>query len=124
MNDIELSYAAGLFDGEGCITTKWPSRSQLCLEIQMVSKPSIQRFADTFGADCVKAYEKREGRLKKWRCRIYDTKAIVALNKMLPFLCEKKIQAELALMFKDSICKEEKTYLNECLKKEKKREYI
>ena len=41
----EIAWAAGLFDGEGCVTTLWPKRFQARLEINMVHKPTLNHFA-------------------------------------------------------------------------------
>lgn len=90
INITEIAWATGLFDGEGCVTTLYPKRSQVRLEIQMVHKPTLERFARAVGGNVHKSYEHRRKNRIQWRWRVCDNDALSIARKLLPYSCEKK----------------------------------
>jgi hypothetical protein len=109
----ELSYLAGLFDGEGTICIQKDSRPlekdngrnwnpiyNITFRIGMIEERSIKSFKEFFKVgfiDCEKSYHKFR---PMWRYSIRakdDTKMVI--EKILPFIRVKRPQAELALRY-------------------------
>lgn len=124
IKETDKAYAAGLFDGEGCITTKWPSRWQAVIEIQMVHKPTIERFAEIFDCKILKCFEGDGHRRTRWRWRAYDNNAIRIIKEITPYLVEKKYQAELLVLFKETKDLGEREYYASKIKEQKSIEYV
>jgi hypothetical protein len=91
----QLAWAAGIFDGEGCITTCLPNRFQLRVEVKMTHKPTIIAFSEITGGKVSDGYERR-GKKPQYRVRIYGSNALKCLEKFYPFLITKKSEAEIA----------------------------
>lgn len=107
MDNIELAYIAGFFDGEGCIYVvkmvgnKNPGYS-LKLEInQRLDNDSILYYIQSkFGGNI---HHKRpsfnSNRHTRWS--IHGDLAIAVLKQLLPYLKIKKLQAEVAISYND-----------------------
>ena len=107
--DLDIRYAAGLFDGEGWITlNKWevPGRDyiryQLFVGIGMVHKPVIDAMHSNFGGNVFvkrpsagQSERTRTGSI--WRLSLGPAAAF--LEKIVPYLIVKKDEAELAIEF-------------------------
>lgn len=92
---IDLAWAAGLIDGEGCIMI----RGSVAVDVQSTSRHLIQRLHDILGGRCsVESRRTRQNRAV-FRWRIYGQEAVAALDHLLPFLVEKKKQAQLACCY-------------------------
>ena len=92
----ELAWAGGLIDGEGCITI---SSLTLRLDVQSTSRITIETLYQMFGGSCaVESRLTRSGRtVFKWSK--YGKKARDCLSRVLPYMVEKKRQAELAVSY-------------------------
>lgn len=93
----DLAWAAGIIDGEGCIWTRWPKRSNVCVEVKMIHKPTIIRLSKIFGGRVSEAHERRRGRRTQWRWWADTRVAQRVLDQTIPFLVTKRMQARCAL---------------------------
>lgn len=99
---IELAYAAGLIDGEGCIGiyyNKIKHVYQLRISVEMVDHVGIDYLLKLFGG----SYYYKEPKIPRrehhtWM--IFSSKAEEVLTQLLPFLLVKKQQALTALTCK------------------------
>lgn len=96
----DLSYAAGLIDGEGCVGVYRNSHLgsyQLRITVEMVQDEGLAVLRELFGGSM---YEKPR-KNPKWRptrsWMVFGSTAETALKELLPHLRVKKSQAELAL---------------------------
>lgn len=100
-----LEYAAGFFDGEGCVCIFIPKEPQhyrrLQVQIVNTNEEVLLRFKKTFEG-CVNLVEKSKIN-PRWKDSYTWTltggKAYTFLNKILPFLIVKKTKVELAIKF-------------------------
>jgi hypothetical protein len=109
MNDTELIYLAGLFDGEGCIhiaSSKYLDHGrknpQYRLRIQITN--TCKNLMDKIGSFGFYVMERKD--LKKnwkrcWVGHMYDRKAANLLRNLSPYLIVKKEEAILAIEFQD-----------------------
>mgnify|MGYP001571827042 CR=1 FL=1 len=103
----ELAYYAGLFDGEGCIhiarihTQKRRLTYQLVCRVSMYSLSVLQGLRSRFGGSIY--YEKKHPTSNKygllWSWSLFSRGAGAFLNEVEPYLKIKKTQAKLALQF-------------------------
>lgn len=104
MNDVDAAWAAGFFDGEGCIRCeRRKSNGAFYMSItatQAVLEP-LQKLIDMFGGDL--QYQKREGKEHIISWRAHGGTAESALRSMLPYLTVKRTQAELAIEFQGTV---------------------
>ena len=103
---VELAYAAGILDGEGCVSlekangrpNKRGYRISLFATISNTNKPLLQWLKDKFGGQ-VKQYKKRVGRKTCWVWRICAKQAAEFLEAVRPYLIVKLSEVDLALEF-------------------------
>ena len=112
---MELSYAAGLFDGEGTIgvdvayidrPSKPYTRSQLRVAITMTHLPTIQLFHTQFGGSisrCDSANRRNKNHRIVYTWLVWSNLAANFLRDILPYLITKKEEAILAIEFQDHI---------------------
>ena len=110
MKKTDLAYAAGLFDGEGCITiTKQyykkadGSKSYfhvLRLTVGMTDDWPIQWLADHLAGNISPHKPTNKKYRMQWRWEARGRQAERALRLMMPWLKVKKKQAEFALLFR------------------------
>lgn len=100
-----LSYAAGLFDGEGCIhiakrfTRKGRLRYNLLFNMANNKSPSVLEFMKKlFGGSNIQTVFKKKGN-PHWIWFISGYKAEEMLLKLKPYLMIKKEECKLALEF-------------------------
>ena len=111
LKQVDLAYAAGIIDGEGCIKIfRVPAaqlkrnfdRYSLQVQVDMVNPAAIQWLQDKFGG---KVYDHIRDHIKHptWNNSkgwyIYSQQAGVFLNKILPYLLVRVEQAKIALDF-------------------------
>lgn len=109
-NPLNLAWAGGIIDGEGCIHIKadrvTPAAKQrstcyaLLLLVTMVEEATIKELHTMFGVGRVFCHTPK-GCRKVWRWQCYPRDAIYVLCLVLPFLRNKKAQALLAFEFFD-----------------------
>ena len=90
------AWAGGLIDGEGCITIH---SGTLRLDVQSTSRITIETLHSLFGGTCaVESRRTKSGRtVFKWS--LYGKKARNCLSKLIPYMVEKKKQAQLAVSY-------------------------
>lgn len=109
MTDLDLAWAAGFFDGEGCISipTRVRSRNRhgytLSLYVGQVDPSPLRRFQSLFGGTVVTKKSGPFARRTMFMWRITGSTAFAALRQLHPYLTVKRSQADLALEFKDGM---------------------
>lgn len=101
-----LIWAAGLFDGEGCVGIYRRSLKAMTpvfrekLHLSMTHEATVRKFCEIMGVGAVSF---RRSRRKKWRpVWVWQTsnhQAQIALERLLPFLVTKRAEAEFAREF-------------------------
>lgn len=101
-----LIYAAGFFDGEGCIYIGRRAKSgreyfTLTISVSNTDKASVEIFRKLFGGYLSELKSDRGGKRKSvlYMWQVDSGKAAVALDELLPFLRLKKKEAKLAVRF-------------------------
>jgi hypothetical protein len=87
-------YIAGLFDGEGCILV---TRGSLRVQIAGCYRPTIEALPEQFGGWICRDKDKGPSYKTCYRWVITCSPAQAFLRTILPYLREKREQAELAL---------------------------
>lgn len=104
--DVDLAYAAGLIDGEGCIQICKHRHSkylvgyhyELTVRVAMADAEPILWLKQTFGGSLL--YSPKKGNNKgMYRWSVSPRLAVKCLNAILPYLKAKRTQAEIALEF-------------------------
>ncbi len=127
MDDIEIGYAAGLFDGEGSVGISKRNSGQIFLQVQisMRCKEVPEWFADRFGGNAIVYKQGKHalgsGSMCKWSISGYNAHKF--LEVIVSYLIEKREQAEVALEFPNGTGKqltpnerEEREYLYRVMK--------
>lgn len=92
---VALSYLAGLFDGEGCIT-KYASNNNWVVQIGMTDREVVEYLASLGGS--MRVETKRPPRLTLYRWRLLaQAETQEFLTAILPFMRVKRARAEIAL---------------------------
>ena len=111
-----LAYLAGLFDGEGCIQIDCivnkgqHARYGLQLTLTNVDPQPLRLLREVFDGYVFSSQPRRPGHRKIWRWRIRSGGAAKCLRALLPFLVIKKVEAEIALRFRQAIdCRKRST---------------
>ena len=108
MNDIDLAYIAGLFDGEGSITLArlqhkvWNKGSDFSLRVRIhnTRKPVLEWVAKTIGGKIYTAsHYPKGGHNEVFQWLITGPSAIALLLKLKPYIKIKGPQIEIALAF-------------------------
>lgn len=116
-NNITLSYAAGIVDGEGCITLSKCKKknSKNCLKYKMtvvvsMCNPKVPEFLHNNFGGALNTYKwsgpKSNVRLPIHIWQIHTQMAGWFLKIILPFLLIKKEQAKLAIEYLDNVRRE------------------
>lgn len=116
--EVEYAYLAGFLDGEGCWTfTKTPR-----IEVGSTYPPPLWRLALEFGGT-VKVKSTRSHVRGNVRWSVTGERALRASKRLIPFLIEKREQAELVIQLAQALPKDRAPLL-ERLKALKHTEYI
>ena len=101
MKKTDLTWAAGVIDGEGCIGIYRASFTlQLVLRVANIDPKMILKLEDLFGGHIrVSSPDKRPRRRRAFHWIIRDRRAENVLRKLLPFLVTKHDEAVIALNF-------------------------
>lgn len=108
MNEIDLAYMAGFFDGEGCITiNKMKPKGNgnrnyvyriYCLMVS--NDKAILTWMQQIVGGSISTTQK-VGYRPNWRWCITDNKALAFLKQICPYLQIKKQEAELAIAYQE-----------------------
>jgi len=97
--NVLLAYAAGLFDGEGCCGVYANGAKHCAVRVQLVLTtphgPAL--FADLFGGNVKLSGYRRPKALPVYVWAVTADRAANALQAMLPWLREKRGQADLCI---------------------------
>lgn len=103
---LSPQYIAGFFDGEGCIVIKRQiSKSggvnhTLRVSIPQVNPVVVRELYATYGGNlCVSRHKSRRD-IHRWQ--VDCKKAVNFLVDVLPYLVNKKVEAELAIQFQET----------------------
>ena len=101
---VDLSYFAGFFDGEGCITTcrNHPDRKRWSYSLRVTTTNTNKEVIDLFQArwpGSVSIKPEKPGFKKTYTWMLSGFKGKEFLKEMLPYLIVKKREALLALDF-------------------------
>ena len=101
-----ITWAAGLFEGEGCITTATRKNkprkldgeiyyaTYLVAKISMCDKDVLEKLANTLGIGIVKGpyYHKRNKKAKPlYHWQAWNKEAYTVMDLLSPFLCSRRI---------------------------------
>jgi len=107
MTEIELAYAAGLFDGEGCVSINKTSAKnykrngfQLRCSISITHEATSQLFANNFGGTH-KLIQRKSGGRDYWQWVIVARQARDFLIPLQPYLQIKKEVASIGIEFQN-----------------------
>ncbi len=104
MTQVELSYLAGIIDGEGCIYIE-PNRTGKAFRLRLVivstDKVLIDWIVLKTGLGTVQEKPEKLNRRKVFQFRISSVQAASVLVLVKPFLVIKQIQSEIAIAFND-----------------------
>jgi intein/homing endonuclease len=95
--DTELAYVAGFIDGEGCFRIN--TNGSIELTIINTSKSSLDFVLKVLRFGRV-AERKQRVNKAQYQYRVYGPKCLEIVNRLLPYLIEKKPQAELIIEYK------------------------
>lgn len=103
---IELAYAAGLLDGEGCILIKAhrshperPRTHALYVQIIMTELEPLEWMQERFGGSIYKRPKQQASHRQGWQWTVSTTKALPLLRAIQPYARVKRRQIEAALRF-------------------------
>lgn len=85
----ELARLAGLLEGEASFiaaTEKYP----VCLSLNMTDKDVVQYVADLWGMSVSRPKKQKKHHKQSYRCMVRGSKAIYWMNKVLPFMWERR----------------------------------
>lgn len=97
ISDFRLAYAAGYFDGEGCIWV-FNNNKSLSLRASIVSgdTETLQVFVDLFGGK-ISPVKCKSSKISIFRWSRNEKEAFDFLEKICPFMVCKRYQAQLVL---------------------------
>lgn len=109
MTDLELGWAAGIVDGEGCIfiSYKKPAKRAgslspsyiLIVRVAMCHKPTVDRMRELFGVGTVHICTKSKKYSQAWQWVVQANAAKSVLERIEPHLLTRRYEAQLGLRF-------------------------
>jgi hypothetical protein len=97
---IELAYAAGIVDGEGCVTINtWRGRTRPIVKVAMIHEAPLKHLQTLFGGR-IRLSAGRNDRKDHYIWTIQSKMARECLKQLLPFLLIKNKHAEIILNLK------------------------
>lgn len=107
-NDVQLAWAAGLVDGEGCITIAYhpPCAKHgtinpqhiLILKVAMGHQPTLERLRSIFNVGTVHKVPTKKHN-PAWSWLVQSTRAYEIIKLLRPYLVTKAAEADIALKF-------------------------
>jgi hypothetical protein len=109
-DDLFLAWAAGFFDGEGCVLVEMSKekackhgyRTSLHTTVTQTSVPCLQLFLERFGGSIVTTENKTPSGRRwavQYRWSVRNEKALLFLQAIEPFVVVKKEQVQAALKY-------------------------
>jgi hypothetical protein len=96
MTEAKLAYVAGFVDGEGCFTLS--NHGATTLSIINTSKTALLFVQEVLGVGTVNPRKQRVNK-NQYIYRAYGSNCIGIVEKLLPYLIEKKEQAQVLLEY-------------------------
>ena len=104
--NTDFSYLAGYLDGDGCFyigyersTKRKRLKKVFCIIINSVNECTLNAFKKTFGGSVHMAKEAHGNTKSLFRYTIRKRNILAFIDKLLPFLVEKKEECEVAIKF-------------------------
>lgn len=105
VNDADVAYLAGFFDGEGCIIVHKNGRTYwFSISASQINPEPLKRLSEYFGGRIFRD-SSRPGLRSRHLWRLTSLRALAALEAMLPFLTVKRDEAVLAVQFQEQLSK-------------------
>ena len=108
---VDLAYLAGFFDGEGSVMLQSvrfgravPSH-RLAIVVDNTAEHALLRFACAFGGSVIRIRPSRANQRGHFRWTASDRRAEAVLRALLPHLHVKRDQADVALLFRATVCR-------------------
>jgi hypothetical protein len=102
-SEIEVAWAAGFFDGEGCVSAKRAGRRyNLMIAVTQIDLRPLLKMRRLFGGFICAHPARKEGWAKWYQWVASACQAAQALKAMLPYLMVKREVAELGLALQRS----------------------
>jgi len=105
----ELAYVAGFFDGEGCITISTKKNTnyfRLTVQISQTDLSVLEWIASRFGGSVHNHGKQKERCKKTWIWFIGSFQAHEFLRVIRPYLIVKAERADIAMMFRETMCEQ------------------
>ena len=104
MSTTQIAWAAGFFDGEGCVFIQAARNGKyihqgLLVVVTSTTPAPLRRLYELFGGSVSKPYIGRSGARPARRWLVTGRLALAALKSMLPYLTVKRLQAKIALRY-------------------------
>ncbi len=121
MLELSVEYIAGLFDGEGHVSITWSrGNPKLCVKLTNTYLPVLEAVKDVYGGTFYANKKQKAHYLQCYALSLTVEQSKRFLRELLPFLVIKKRQAELALLFSETVYKHGKfaghLLWSECMK--------
>ncbi len=118
MNDTDLAYTAGYIDGDGCFfigEIKTSPFVQDTFSIISTHIDNIEWFKNRFDGNIHTKQSRQKNRVPSYHF-VFTKKGYVDLEKILPFLIEKRQECEIFLKFRNPLYKEDRNALIKAMK--------
>lgn len=89
-SDVEIAWAAGLIEGEGCFTKH---TGHPYLLVDMTDKDVLERLKEIFPTGTIRgpySHKHKEHHKPRWRFDAFGTKAIPIINAVYPYLLSRR----------------------------------
>jgi hypothetical protein len=110
--NTDFSYLAGYLDGDGCFyigydkSTKRIQRKKVtCIIINSVNECTLKSFKKIFGGSIQLSKKSHDNKKSLFRYTLRKRNILAFIEKVIPFLVEKKEECEVALKFSKTDCK-------------------
>ena len=118
----EIAYLAGYTDGEGCIAVV--NGTTIMVSVEACYPKIVHRYKQLFGGSFTRHDRQTKNNRPYFRWRVHSEKARMVLQTLLPFLREKKSQAELCLKFSNTKNPEKREKIDQKIRELKKLTYL
>ena len=97
MRETQKAWLAGIFDGEGCVWSRWPKNTNVVIEIKMTHLPTLKRINRLFPGRLVEGQLSGMSVKRQWRWTLDTNGSRKFLTMMMPYMVTKKNEAWVAL---------------------------